>query len=255
MACRLTSIAAYCLIGISWATLGTQGSTAASNALVAGLSTTPPRLMLPIQGCEPMRVLILSLLAAALTMLTPGVTAQPTAAPIFYAGKTVLVTGSTDGLGREIARALAVQGAHVIVHGRNAERGLALVDEITKSGKGSAIFLAADFSSLKAVRDFAVDREEISEARPASEQCWGRSLPTSRARPAPTDMSCSSRSISRRLGAGEQAAPEPGRRRRRRASSMSRRARRARSTLTTSCWRGAARIAAAMARASWRRYR
>lgn len=102
-----------------------------------------------------MRVLILSLLAVALTMMTPGVTAQPTAAPIFYAGKTVLVTGSTDGLGREIARALAVQGAHVIVHGRNAERGVALVDEITKSGKGSAIFLAADFSSLKAVRDFA----------------------------------------------------------------------------------------------------
>jgi hypothetical protein len=37
------------------------------NGDVAGLNTTPPRLMLPIQGSDPMRVLILSLLAAALT--------------------------------------------------------------------------------------------------------------------------------------------------------------------------------------------
>jgi NAD(P)-dependent dehydrogenase (short-subunit alcohol dehydrogenase family) len=70
-------------------------------------------------------------------------------------GKTVLITGSTDGLGRETARALAARGAHVIVHGRNADRGKALVDEITKSGKGSARFYAADFASLAAVRAFA----------------------------------------------------------------------------------------------------
>ena len=102
-----------------------------------------------------MRVLILSLLVAVMAMLSPGVTAQPAARPLSYTGKTVLITGSTDGLGREIARALAAQGARVIVHGRNAERGKALVDEIAKSGKGSAVFIAADFASLKAVRDFA----------------------------------------------------------------------------------------------------
>lgn len=72
-----------------------------------------------------------------------------------YRGKTVLVTGSTDGLGREVARALAEGGAHVIVHGRNAERGNALVAEIQKEGKGSARFFAADFASLSAVRAFA----------------------------------------------------------------------------------------------------
>lgn len=97
----------------------------------------------------------LSSLVAALALLMPPATAQPAATPLAYAGKTVLVTGSTDGLGEALARALADQGAHVIVHGRNAERGRALVEDITKSGKGSATFHAADFGSLETVRDFA----------------------------------------------------------------------------------------------------
>lgn len=90
------------------------------------------------------------LLAFATVSIAPA-HAQPQ--PL--AGKTVLVTGSTDGLGRELARSLASQGAHVIVHGRNAERGEAVVAEITASGHGSATFIAADFGSMQAVRDFA----------------------------------------------------------------------------------------------------
>jgi NAD(P)-dependent dehydrogenase (short-subunit alcohol dehydrogenase family) len=97
------------------------------------------------------------LLAIALTvafgLLSPAHAQQP----LSYKGKTVLITGSTDGLGRELARALAADGAHVIVHGRNVERGQALVDEITKAGLGKATFVAADFASLDAVRAFADD--------------------------------------------------------------------------------------------------
>lgn len=37
-------------------------------------------------------------------------------------GKTILVTGSTDGIGREIARQLRAKGATIIAHGRNTER-------------------------------------------------------------------------------------------------------------------------------------
>jgi NAD(P)-dependent dehydrogenase (short-subunit alcohol dehydrogenase family) len=70
-------------------------------------------------------------------------------------GKTVLITGSTDGLGREVAARVAALGAHVIVHGRNQERGKAVVDEITKAGKGSAKFYAADLASLAEVRTLA----------------------------------------------------------------------------------------------------
>ncbi|MCC7125113.1 MAG: SDR family NAD(P)-dependent oxidoreductase [Acidobacteria bacterium] len=70
-------------------------------------------------------------------------------------GKIVLITGSTDGLGREVARRTAARGAHVIVHGRNQERGKAVVDEITKDGAGTARFYAADFALLDDVRTFA----------------------------------------------------------------------------------------------------
>jgi NAD(P)-dependent dehydrogenase (short-subunit alcohol dehydrogenase family) len=69
--------------------------------------------------------------------------------------KVILITGSTDGLGREVARRLAATGAHIIVHGRNRERGEALVQEIEGEGKGSATFYAADLGSLAEVRTLA----------------------------------------------------------------------------------------------------
>ena len=42
-------------------------------------------------------------------------------------GKTALVTGSTDGVGRLVARKLGQAGARVLVHGRDAERGARVV--------------------------------------------------------------------------------------------------------------------------------
>lgn len=109
----------------------------------------------PVMESAAMRwMYAVALIACAL--ITFGSSAHSEApAPLSYKGKTVLVTGSTDGLGRELARALAADGAHVIVHGRNAERGQALVDEINKAGVGTARFVGADFASLEAVRTFA----------------------------------------------------------------------------------------------------
>src|SRR5688500_1521412 len=72
-------------------------------------------------------------------------------------GQVVLITGSTDGLGREVARRVAAQGAEVIIHGRNRERGEALVREIAKEGRGTARFYAADLASLAQVRRLASD--------------------------------------------------------------------------------------------------
>src|SRR5262249_51477513 len=69
--------------------------------------------------------------------------------------KTVLVTGSTDGVGRLVARRLADQGARVLIHGRDRTRGEQLLDEIRAANRGSAAFLPADFSSLVEVRRLA----------------------------------------------------------------------------------------------------
>ena len=69
--------------------------------------------------------------------------------------KTVLVTGSTDGVGRLVARRLADQGARVLIHGRDRTRGEQLLDEIRAANRGLAAFLPADFSSLADVRRLA----------------------------------------------------------------------------------------------------
>src|ERR1700722_15024586 len=69
--------------------------------------------------------------------------------------KTILVTGSTDGVGRYMARRLAEEGARVLIHGRDRHRGELLLEEIRASGRGSALFLPADFSSLAEVRRLA----------------------------------------------------------------------------------------------------
>ena len=80
--------------------------------------------------------------------------AQAPAAPE-GAQRVALVTGSTSGLGRELALRLGARGDHVIVHGRNEERGAEVVDAINAEGPGSARFYRADLASLAEVRRFA----------------------------------------------------------------------------------------------------
>lgn len=61
------------------------------------------------------------------------------------AGEQALVTGSTSGIGKAIAVEFATQGASVAVHGRNVERGTAVVSQIEAAG-GTAHFFPADIS-------------------------------------------------------------------------------------------------------------
>jgi NAD(P)-dependent dehydrogenase (short-subunit alcohol dehydrogenase family) len=70
-------------------------------------------------------------------------------------GKTVLVTGSTDGVGRYVAAQLAKQGAQVLIHGRDADRAKSLIDEIKSRGGVTPAFYQADLSSLAGVRQLA----------------------------------------------------------------------------------------------------
>jgi NAD(P)-dependent dehydrogenase (short-subunit alcohol dehydrogenase family) len=59
------------------------------------------------------------------------------------AGEIALVTGSTAGIGREIAHRFGAEGARVAVTGRDTGRGHAVVDAIASAG-GQAAFFAAD---------------------------------------------------------------------------------------------------------------
>ena len=61
-------------------------------------------------------------------------------------GELALVTGSTSGLGKVIARRFAAEGAVVCVTGRNEARGRDVVDGIAAAG-GRAVFVAADLES------------------------------------------------------------------------------------------------------------
>jgi NAD(P)-dependent dehydrogenase (short-subunit alcohol dehydrogenase family) len=70
-------------------------------------------------------------------------------------GKTVLITGSTDGVGRYVAAKLAAAGAHVLIHGRDEARAKTLTDEIRREGHGKATFHQADLSSLAGARRLA----------------------------------------------------------------------------------------------------
>jgi NAD(P)-dependent dehydrogenase (short-subunit alcohol dehydrogenase family) len=68
--------------------------------------------------------------------------------------RIALVTGATAGLGRAVAVALAGHGMHVLVHGRNARRAAAVVDQVSRSG-GTAQAVLADLGSLGQVYELA----------------------------------------------------------------------------------------------------
>ena len=69
-------------------------------------------------------------------------------------GRTALVTGSTDGVGRLVAERLGAAGARVLVHGRSRERGEGVVAAIGDGG-AAAEFLPADLASLAEARRLA----------------------------------------------------------------------------------------------------
>ena len=72
----------------------------------------------------------------------------------------VLVTGSTDGLGRAVAERLAVDGATVLIHGRDGEKLASTAHELRSvSGNDRVRTYVADFASLEQVRAMAHEVE------------------------------------------------------------------------------------------------
>lgn len=51
-----------------------------------------------------------------------------------FTGRRALVTGSSSGIGEAIARMLANEGAHVVIHGRNRERAEKVASQVKAAG-------------------------------------------------------------------------------------------------------------------------
>jgi NAD(P)-dependent dehydrogenase (short-subunit alcohol dehydrogenase family) len=70
--------------------------------------------------------------------------------------QVILVTGATDGLGKQLARELASASATVLLHGRDRARGAAVLREIGEAtGNDHLAFYLADFASLAQIRRLA----------------------------------------------------------------------------------------------------
>ena len=69
--------------------------------------------------------------------------------------KTILITGSTDGIGREAALELASMGHRVIMHGKRQQAGQKLADEFkVKTGNPDIFYYNADLTDLESVKGF-----------------------------------------------------------------------------------------------------
>ena len=77
--------------------------------------------------------------------------------------KVALVFGGTSGIGAATAKRFGMEGAKVVVAGRNEQRGQAVVDEICASGE-DAVFIGADYT----------DESQVAEAVRATVQHYGR---------------------------------------------------------------------------------
>jgi len=70
--------------------------------------------------------------------------------------QVIMVTGATDGIGKQTAHDLASMGATVLLHGRNQERAEATLQEIRAATRNERLeYYLADFSSLAEVRRLA----------------------------------------------------------------------------------------------------
>lgn len=70
--------------------------------------------------------------------------------------KTILITGATDGIGKETARQLAMINAHVILHGRDPEKAQRVRDHIiSETANENVEIMVADLSLMNQVRSLA----------------------------------------------------------------------------------------------------
>jgi NAD(P)-dependent dehydrogenase (short-subunit alcohol dehydrogenase family) len=71
--------------------------------------------------------------------------------------KRILITGSTDGIGQETARQLALQGHEILIHGRNAHRVERTTSQLKEAtGNENIVGYVSDLASLREVTKMAL---------------------------------------------------------------------------------------------------
>jgi NAD(P)-dependent dehydrogenase (short-subunit alcohol dehydrogenase family) len=76
--------------------------------------------------------------------------------PYKLTGKTVLITGATDGLGKQVALQVARAGATLLLHGRNKDKGATVCEEISRAtGNDDIHYYNADFGALDEVKSLS----------------------------------------------------------------------------------------------------
>ena len=77
--------------------------------------------------------------------------------------KTILITGSTDGIGLETAKSLAQKGHHILLHGRNEAKLEIAEQQVKQCAKGRVMSYVADLSRMKNVSRLANQIREDHE--------------------------------------------------------------------------------------------
>ncbi|KAK6054545.1 oxidoreductase, short chain dehydrogenase/reductase family protein [Cooperia oncophora] len=91
----------------------------------------------------------------------PRTPALDTISEVDLTGRTVLITGTTAGIGMETARTLALKGAHVIMANRNIVLAEALKNRILAEKPDAKVdLIMCDLSSLQSVQAAAQEYKE-----------------------------------------------------------------------------------------------
>lgn len=76
--------------------------------------------------------------------------------------KSIVITGGTGGIGYAVAKALAKEGNHIIFQGRDTEKGEKIAMELSDMNGSTAIFIAADVSTVEGMKGLAAAIKKLT---------------------------------------------------------------------------------------------